>query len=165
MSSHNSEDGSINFRAEAIIESERGERFTSIISCLEGKAKYVIGTSTRKIQIYNETFSTKRSMSLESSLICGISSHEKIYMALENKQLLQMNSYSQEIKPMGSTSNHVTKMLVCRDKVLLTAQFNGVVEAHDLKRGEVIKSIDYTHFLKINDIILTVAQDELLVAS
>lgn len=155
MSSHNSDDGSINFRAEPILESEKGERYTTIISCLEGKAKYVVGTSFRKMQIYNETFSTKRSLSLESCLVCGISSHEKIYMALENKSLLQMNSYSQEIKPMGRTSNHVTKMLIYRDKVLLTAQFNGIVEAHDLKRGEVVKSIDFTHFLKVNDIILT----------
>lgn len=76
-----------------------------------------------------------------------------------------MNSYSQEIKSMGNTSNHVTKMLMYRDKILLTAQFNGIIEAHDLKKGDILKKIDFTHFLKINDIVLTAVQDELLVAS
>lgn len=88
MSSHNSYSGDINFRAESIIESEKGERYTAVIACLEGKAKFIVGTSFRKIQIYNDTFTTKRSMKLDSNLLCGVSSHEKIYMALENKSLI-----------------------------------------------------------------------------
>jgi hypothetical protein len=53
-----------------------------------------------------------------------------------------MNSYSYEMKDLGKTLNHVTKILVYKDKVLLTAQFNGIVEAHDLKKGNILKRIE-----------------------
>eukprot|EP00347_Sterkiella_histriomuscorum_P003569 403363786 len=165
VSSQQSNDVGMNFRAEKVLQCEKNERYTAVVIGQEGKVRYILGTNQKKIQAYNENFSSQRTFVLDHFLVCGISNHEKFYLALQNKQLITMNSYSYEIKDFGKTSNHVTKMLVYRDKFLITAQFNGTIETLDIKRGKILKRIEYPHFLKINDIILTDLQDELIIGS
>lgn len=89
--------------------------------CLEGKVRFLMGTSMKKIQAYNESFTSQRTFVLDYCVTCGVSNHEKFYLALDNKQLITMNSYSYEIKDLGKTVNHVTKMLVYKDRFLLSA--------------------------------------------
>lgn len=75
----------MNFRAEKLLQCEKNERYTTIVMCNEGKVRFLLATNMKKIQAFNDSFSSSRTFVLDCTVNCGVSNHEKFYLALDNK--------------------------------------------------------------------------------
>ncbi|CDW77383.1 UNKNOWN [Stylonychia lemnae] len=154
----------LNFKAEKIIQSEHSEKYSCVVSSIEGKARFIIATNTNKLLVYNEKFTSQKTFVIASQAIAGVSNREKFYLALENQELISMNAYTFEIKELGKTTNQVVKLVTFKDKFLLAGEKDGLIDILDIKRGKVMMQISLACKLQINDLFVSQNLQDLIIA-